>query len=441
MKTRFGMAKISVLALGVFLLWAVPSLAATRYVDAANTSGIEDGTAASPFDTIMEAIDQAVSGDVVTVAPGIYYGQVILKGGVPLVSSQGPAVTVIDGMNQPYAVSGYTYVPERAYAIEGFTVQNAEDVILTTIGYSIAYQANVEVRNCVIRGGSNSGVNVRPFSAFRMTDTLITDVFSAINVGHFNWPYITNVTIDRAKYAFRLANVWWGGTTYLNNTTISNAECVFGGDWYNFYPGAAASVRGSSNNLWNYVELTQADAAGKTPAVDLLGTLAANPQFVDSASGNYRLQSGSPLIDAGIVFPYGRIEFVGSAPDIGAYESDFVDFSTYQGPLAESYQEAPPSAFKSSAEQRRNALHNKLSALFEQLGQVRSEMPVEMKIDIYSQALDKLQNDIMAKSDGFFGGNPKNDWITSQEEQQLLYPGLQDLAGSIQAEVSRLQGL
>jgi len=438
-RTRTRMVRFFVLAMGICILWAGPSLAATLYVDAANLSDIEDGTPANPYNTIMEAIDQAVSGDMVSVAPGIYYGQVILKGGVPLVSSQGPAVTIIDGMNQPYAVSGYTYVPERTYSIEGFTVQNAEDVILTTLGYSIAYQASLNVRNCVVRGGTSSGINVRPFSGFRMTDTLITDVFSAINVGHFNWPYITNVTIDRAKYAFRLSNVWMG-MTYLNNTAISNVEYVFGGDWYNFYNGTAANVRGNSNNFWNCVELTQADATGKTPVVDIVGTLTTDPLFVDSTSGDYSLQVGSPLIDAGIVLSYGRTAYVGTAPDIGAYESDYVDLTGYQGALAESYQDAPPSAFKSPAEQRRNALHNKLSALFEQLGQVRSEMPVEMKIDLYSQALDKLRNDIMAKSDGFFGGNSKNDWITSQEEQQLIYPGLQDLAGSIEAEISRLQG-
>jgi hypothetical protein len=44
----------------------------TVVVDAANTSGSENGTAAHPFDRIGEAINAAPAGAVVGVAPGVY---------------------------------------------------------------------------------------------------------------------------------------------------------------------------------------------------------------------------------------------------------------------------------------------------------------------------------------------------------------------------------
>jgi hypothetical protein len=45
-----------------------------------------------------------------------------------------------------------------------------------------------------------------------------------------------------------------------------------------------------------------------------------NPMFVDPSSGNYQLQAGSPAIDMGTMLPPYTTGFVGSAPDVGAFE-------------------------------------------------------------------------------------------------------------------------
>ncbi len=47
--------------------------------------------------TIQAALDAAIPGDVVLVAPGIYYERPVLRAGVVLLSSGGPFVTTIDG--------------------------------------------------------------------------------------------------------------------------------------------------------------------------------------------------------------------------------------------------------------------------------------------------------------------------------------------------------
>jgi hypothetical protein len=90
----------------------------TIYVDISNTSGIEDGTSTYPFNTIQEAINVAVSGDVVGVAPGIYFEKVILKAGVQLVGTD-PTSTILDGSG-----SGTVLKMENASLLTGFTVQN-----------------------------------------------------------------------------------------------------------------------------------------------------------------------------------------------------------------------------------------------------------------------------------------------------------------------------
>ena len=43
----------------------------------------------------------------------------------------------------------------------------------------------------------------------------------------------------------------------------------------------------------------------------------------------------------------------------------------------------------------------------------------------------KLEDDIIAKTDGFFGGHTKNDWVVTQEGQDILYPDLVILSEAI----------
>jgi hypothetical protein len=45
----------------------------------------------------------------------------------------------------------------------------------------------------------------------------------------------------------------------------------------------------------------------------------------------------------------------------------------------------------------------------------------------YQEALAQLENDLLQKTDGFYGGNPKNDWVTTQAAQAQLYPALAEI--------------
>ena len=49
------------------------------FVDVVNTTGVEDGSEANPFNTIQEGVNGASNGDVVGVAPGTYTEEVTVK--------------------------------------------------------------------------------------------------------------------------------------------------------------------------------------------------------------------------------------------------------------------------------------------------------------------------------------------------------------------------
>jgi hypothetical protein len=73
-----------------------------------------------------------------------------------------------------------------------------------------------------------------------------------------------------------------------------------------------------------------------------------------------------------------------------------------------------------------------------ELVQIDPALPAAEQILLYSNVRNKLANDLLAKSDGFYGGNPKNDWITTKEAQDVLVPELQGLIAAVQAKIDAL---
>lgn len=83
----------------------------------------------------------------------------------------------------------------------------------------------------------------------------------------------------------------------------------------------------------------------------------------------------------------------------------------------------------------RRPLKNKLTSLIELLRRIDSEPDDATAMLLLLEAIDKIENDLMAKSDGSFEGNPKNDWVVTVEGQELLFPALTILADALVAEL------
>jgi hypothetical protein len=104
------------------------------------------------------------------------------------------------------------------------------------------------------------------------------------------------------------------------------------------------------------------------------------------------------------------IEALGSNSPPGVSKNDpYAGVKADINALNDAIQALKDSALKKPADNRKNAFSNKLNALLNAI--IEGE---------YEDALDKLEDDIRAKMDGYLGGNPKNDWVIDEQAQQDL---------------------
>jgi parallel beta-helix repeat protein len=116
----------------------------------------------------------------------------------------------------------------------------------------------------------------------------------------------------------------WAGTDYaLNNYNTGQPVDLDYDDLWNGNSGDL--VRWDSTR---YATLAAFSAAtGQEPH-----GLSVNPGFADSASGDYTLDPASDLIDAGVLIPGINDDYVGAAPDIGAFEYQGYGFTLDAAP-------------------------------------------------------------------------------------------------------------
>lgn len=417
------MKTIGVLAMALSsLLVASTSLAGVVYIDAAYTGGSNDGSIDYPFTGIQEGLNAAIAGDVVSVAPGIYYGEIELIDNVQLVSQEGPTMTVIDGMGAPTVVkSAYAAVP-HSY-IEGFTIRNGTALIFAQNRHSFWTTNYFELHNCVLQDGG-VGIYVYPRAWVTGSRLEIKDIaYTAIDGIWSYTPRFDNLTIDSVNTAVKVYQI----VVNLYNSTITNTENVFA-TWGDRGFGY---IYGSNNNVYQYVNYSVPNNKGVHPQVNITGTLQVDPLFVGPPN-DFSLQETSPLIDAGVDV---GLPYVGLAPDIGAYEFGEASLTALAEGLAESYSKVSPAAFKNAGEQRRHALTNKVIAVLHILNNIDEETTPENRIGKYEACINKLENDILSKGDGFHGGNPNNDWIVTQTEQDELHAKVTALIAEIQEEI------
>ena len=106
----------------VIVLAVSTAQAVTIHVDLTNCPGPGDGSIGDPYCSIQTAIDNAVNLDEIVVAPGTYFETINFLGKViTLRSSDGPAVTTIDGTGNFHVVQCVS--GEGADTVlEGFTM-------------------------------------------------------------------------------------------------------------------------------------------------------------------------------------------------------------------------------------------------------------------------------------------------------------------------------
>jgi len=385
---------------------ATDGLSATLYVDAGNSTGSEDGSSARPFNTIQEAIDAAAEDDTISVAPGTYYGGISLNRGFKLLSQQGPQSTIIEG-----GLSGYYVDAYHNYYVNGFTLG----------GVSLIRTWEVVVENCIFNNNPNFYISLG--AGFTARHCVISGAgWLAVHTMFNGGPRFENVTLDVAGIAFRAVY----STVRAVNVSISNVETAF-----YFNPGYWGSASGSNVNCWNCQQVTSDPAL-----VNITNMSFSNPLYV-APPQDYRLQAGSPLIDAGIDI---GLPYVGAAPDIGAYEFSELSLAEKIENLAMSFSGTPAEIFREPGEQRKVALYQKFEAILKlvYMPETGANNP-GARLNVLNGCLAKLQNDILDKTDGDSGGNPNNDWLESGSEKMELYDQVLVVIGDVQAALAANQ--
>ncbi|MEQ8766848.1 MAG: right-handed parallel beta-helix repeat-containing protein [Planctomycetota bacterium] len=319
----------------------------TIYVDKSNPGCPGSGTEADPFCLIQDGIDAASDGNTVVVRSGTYLENINMRGKrVTLLSFKGADETIIDGQARAPVIlceSGET----SETIVQGFTLQNgigkrhppydrlggggvhAWDAALSLIDCKVLNNVGGDgsgggalfggrdrlavARGCVFEGNSSAyGAGLHVFIGARAHiencrlsynratkdggGLTLNDESLAVVVGCL----MTGNRADRRAGGLQLDNTH--GT--IVNCTISGNTTGSGGGVWAFdnqqskilnsiiWGNSPQEIRFDSGTL----DVQHSDVRGGWPGT---GNIQLDPQFIDAASGDFRLACTSPCVDTG----------------------------------------------------------------------------------------------------------------------------------------------
>jgi hypothetical protein len=276
----------------------------TIFVDLDNTTGVEDGSRAHPFNTIREALAAAGNGDAVGVAPGVYaetFGSSLTPNYVIdglrnfKLLGMGPAQTTIRG---DHSFSLIRVQNGASGLIEGFTIERGGhsnhsegggiQVLGITDSVSLTVAKVVLQDNEAVNGGA---IAADGRVALRLVNVLIANnhasnccggvVLEGVN-GKVSATFRnTTITDNTAKYLVGGVLVEHGVRLDLVNSIVWNNSLVEVGSFLGQNPVSVA-----------FSDVGESLFPGP-------GNLSSDPKFLDPASRDYRLRGRSPAVDAG----------------------------------------------------------------------------------------------------------------------------------------------
>ncbi len=334
------------LVLGVLLVIAPAANAATINIP-------------QDYPTIQAGIAAASDGDTVQVAPGTYVENIdFLNKAISVVSSAGPAVTVIDGNNQGSAVTinngaGRFSVQQ---VLQGFTLRNGNGDFgggVAVAEASPTILGNIFDSNNAPIGYFGSGIGVWSASPLIEQNTFRNNTCdnqgedAVVSVFNNSSPLIfNNIFVDNPCRAIGFVSPSGTSPRVANNTIVGNSAGI--STWNPAYSilhlyknniivgnNIGFEVESGtlpSDTIWqnNLVYGNVTNYSGVSNQTGINGNISADPLFFDPANNDYHLCLGSPAIDAGdptgLTLPAtdfdGNPRVIGGMIDIGAYEFD-----------------------------------------------------------------------------------------------------------------------
>jgi hypothetical protein len=318
--------------------------AATLYVDLNSTDPVPPYTNwATAATAIQDAINASTNADLILVADGAYSGnytnvvagatRVYISQAVTVQSVNGPAAAIIRGQ-AAYPAVECVYLVAGA-TLSGFTLTAGKG--LFAAGGAQCQAGSCILSNCIITGNTELGVTYGGQSSGGVSGgTLYNCVITGNSGGEFggvNGSTLYNCLITgNSAPGYGTVPGYGGGvaeSVCYNCTLVGNSAEFEGG-------GAVESTLYNCIIYYNTAPYGTNDAISSftnccTPDGGDVGNITNQPIFIDPASGDYRLQTNSPCINAGnnayvavSTDLDGRPRIVGGTVDIGAYE--------FQGP-------------------------------------------------------------------------------------------------------------
>jgi hypothetical protein len=344
------------------------------YVDAANGSDANSGTADAPFATISQASSLVTAGSTVHVAPGVYAEEIQTTASgtadapITFVSdTQGGAKIVppTDGVTGDGWRAAGDYITIDGFEIDGANYQ-AGQIWNTGIYLTGSYDTatNCLVHNIALNDGDGHGAGgiVTDNYDGGVYDNVVGCVVHDVGNNQFDHgiyigtsgDVVNNVVYNIASVGIHL----WHNATNVNieNNTITNCSAgilVGGGDYYNGFEGPDDYTNVFNNIVYanDYGIEEEGNTGTHNTYVDNLvydstyadyrlqngntysGNIAADPQLMyyeGGSGGDYQLAPTSPAIDAGVMSDAGvnapttdidgNLRPSGATVDIGAYE-------------------------------------------------------------------------------------------------------------------------
>jgi parallel beta-helix repeat protein len=166
------------------------------YVDAGNTSGIEDGTKTHPFNTIAEGIVTVPPGKSVIVAAGTYNEKLIINKGIVL-QGAGKESTFINGLG--YAGNLITIAANNV-TISGFTIDGNNS---TSVGIYFNNYSFISINNNIIQNNTSYGINYSNSSPTIENNNIKNNNYSGIEIATGGAGIIKNNSIVSNQYGIR----------------------------------------------------------------------------------------------------------------------------------------------------------------------------------------------------------------------------------------------
>ena len=231
-----------------------------------------------------------------------------------------------------------------------------ENNVIHDIGYGVGDDAGVLIRGSghdvthnTIYNAARDGIKSSRASNIRVTYNVIHDVMLQTTDGGAIYTYGTDGR--GAEFAYNVIyNARGGGFgsvgVYLDN--FSSNHLVHHNVVWNCDHALKMNPTSRYNQIFNNTLMGAQDSVATSKSGDMLGSVFSNnifgksakidpaatkvrnmystvdPLFVDPSTGKYQLRSNSPAINGGVAIHSGKLGgtdgYVGTAPDVGAYE-------------------------------------------------------------------------------------------------------------------------